>query len=98
LIHFKYKELPESAYKSSLEDFYGNFRSIHTNLEPAEDRVKGYHRKNLLSAMSTTMTRPGTSSDQIPDIIPRGSRPKTSSMSGYRLADQLIRPKTNLIG
>ncbi len=60
-MQFKYKELPESAYKSSLEDFYGKFRSIHPNIEPSEDRVKNYQRKNLLSAMSTTMTRPGTS-------------------------------------
>ncbi|CAD8139220.1 unnamed protein product [Paramecium octaurelia] len=82
----------ESMYASGIEDFKSKNRSMHPDIDPPEDRVKSYHRKNLLS---DTSTRPGTT----PGIMgfSQYTRPQTSQTT-YKMIDQidkLSRPRTN---
>ncbi|CAD8043098.1 unnamed protein product [Paramecium primaurelia] len=82
----------ESMYASGIEDYKSKNRSMHPDIDPPEDRVKSYHRKNLLS---DTSTRPGTT----PGIMgfSQYTRPQTSQTT-YKMIDQvdkLSRPGTN---
>ncbi|CAD8044721.1 unnamed protein product [Paramecium primaurelia] len=82
----------ESMYASGIEDYKSKYRSMHPDIDPPEDRVKSYHRKNLLS---DTSTRPGTT----PGIMgfSQHTRPQTSQTT-YKMVDQvdkLSRPRTN---
>ncbi|CAK85262.1 unnamed protein product (macronuclear) [Paramecium tetraurelia] len=82
----------ESMYASGIEDYKSRNRSMHPDIDPPEDRVKSYHRKNLLS---DTSTRPGTT----PGIMgfSQYTRPQTSQTT-YKMIDQVdkfSRPMTN---
>ncbi|CAD8053280.1 unnamed protein product [Paramecium sonneborni] len=82
----------ESMYASGIEDYTLKYRSTHPDFDPPEDRVKSYHRKNLLS---DTSTRPGTT----PGLMgfSQYTRPQTSQTT-YKMVDQvdkLSRPRTN---
>lgn len=60
-------------YHSSVTDYFDHYRSQHREIEPPEDRVKEYKRKNLISDAST---RPGT----VPQMmaVSQVTRPQTS--------------------
>jgi len=76
------KVYPPEAYGSNVNDFWNKYRSIHEKIDLPEDRVKEYQRKHLVSAISTTLTRPGTSgglNTMLSEADTQSLRPKTSN-------------------
>ncbi|KAM3140193.1 hypothetical protein pb186bvf_007746 [Paramecium bursaria] len=91
-LQFQYHDYPEQMYHSSVTDYFDHYRSQHREIEPPEDRVKDYKRKNLISDAST---RPGT----VPQMmaVSQVTRPQTSQTT-YKMIEHLQvsnRPKTN---
>ncbi|KAL4491873.1 hypothetical protein ABPG72_006128 [Tetrahymena utriculariae] len=79
---------------SNLDDYYNNYRSKHSHLDPPEDRIKEFTKKELVEMpLSTNQSRPATVMLNQARPFTQGSRPSTNYQSLRMLSNVDMIPR-----